>query len=130
MNAETRLEDLFREWRRLAEAEAEGIRRHYWPLVADCQTALRQIQPLITRHTLEAREHWSHSGPNSSTTQRRLHAALLELLTLQTHNRDLLESERQTARCHLDRLQQAGRTLRRLHQFYPPSRTAGWHSVS
>jgi hypothetical protein len=69
MSADRDLQNSYREWRRLAEAEGEAIRAGNWMLVFDCQNVLRQLQPRIVRQRL-AREELAKLEQASLTLRR------------------------------------------------------------
>ena len=130
MNAETHLQEAYREWRRLAEAEGEGIRTSNWSLVDDCQKALQQLQHQLIRHTQEAQEEWARTGSDPAAHQQNLCATVSELIRIESHNNSLLDSVRQKAQMQLGRLEQAGRTLRQVRRSYSPSHSAAWQSLT
>jgi hypothetical protein len=130
MSADNQLLNACNEWRRLAESEGEAIRARNWNLVADCQKALRQFQPLIARFACDAREEWTRLGPIREAKENSLRATIAELIEIETRNNALLDRLRETARAKIGQLEQAGRNLRQIHRFYARSFPASWSSVS
>lgn len=130
MNAEAHLQEAYREWRRLAEAEGEGIRTRNWNLVRDCQDALQKLQPQIIQHAQAAQEEWSRTGADRESREQSLRATVSELVAIESHNNSLLNSARHAARARLDHLEQAGRTLRQVRNSYARPSTAAWTSLS
>jgi hypothetical protein len=130
MSAEHELNQAYREWRRLAETEGEAIRAGNWVLVADCQKALQQLQPRIQLHTREAQNEWTRLGLDRTAKDEHFRAMISELIQIESRNHELLRNMEQIARAQIGQLEQAGRMLRRVQQFYAPSRPAGWTSYS
>jgi len=130
MNAGRELQNSYREWRRLAEAEGEAIRAGNWMLVFDCQNALKQIQPRIIRQSEAARREWATLGLDSNTMEDSLDVVIHSLIELERRNHSLIEARRQIAEEQLAQLEQASLTLRRIQRSYNPSSSAGWNSFS
>ena len=120
MNADSDLRHSYREWRRLAEAEGEAIRAGNWSFVFDCQNALRQLQPRITRQTEAARREWTALGLDAGAMQAEMDARIRSLIQLESHNRSLLDARRDLAEEELSKLELAGLTLRRVQRSYNP----------
>jgi hypothetical protein len=130
MSAEAALQDAYREWRRLAEAEAEAIRAENWLLVSDCQRAMEQLQSRITSCTDEARREWSRPGVDRKAREQTLHTTINELVEIEHRNNALLNLARSAAQEHAQELSEAGRTLRRVQRSYAPAPAPVWTSFS
>jgi hypothetical protein len=130
MSTDSQLQNDCVEWRRLAESEGEAIRARNWSLVAECQTALRQLQPRIARHALDARKEWMRLGPIRKEKESSFRATLQSLIEIGVSNRAILDRLRETARSNISQLEQAGRNLRKIHRFYSRSVPSTWSSVS
>ena len=126
MNADRALQETYREWRRLSEAEGEAIRAGNWMLVFDCQNALRRLQPLIIRRTGEARQEWVENGWNCQDKESELGAVVKSLIELERRNYFLLETRRRVAENELAKLEQASLALRRIQRSYAPAHSASW----
>ncbi|HUA69284.1 MAG TPA: hypothetical protein VMA13_12110 [Candidatus Saccharimonadales bacterium] len=130
MNADRALQEAYQEWRRLAEAEGEAIRAGNWMFLFDCQSALRQLQPVILRRTDEARREWDENSLNCEEKENHLNALIISLIELERRNHSLLENRRRVAEAELAKLEQAGLTLRRIQRSYTPARPTSWTSFS
>jgi len=130
MNADRDLQNSYREWRRLAEAEGEAIRARNWMLVFDCQNALRQLQPRIIRQTEAAQNEWATLGLDAGLMEDNLTATIHSLIELERRNHSLLHARMQLAQEELGKLEQASLTLRRIQRSYTPADSARWSSFS
>jgi hypothetical protein len=130
MNAETQLHQALQEWRRLAEVEGEAIRSRNWPLVAECQDALRDLQPNIDEFTRKARQEWAGLGSQQQSSLETLRQTLGGLIELESRNYARLTALRHGARTRLEQLESAGRTLRQVQRSYSPGTPAAWTSFS
>ena len=130
MTAEHQLQDAYREWRRLAEAEGEAIRAGNWMLVCDCQTALKELQPRIIRFTGEAQSEWDNPGVDRPTKENHLRETVKSLIELEWRNNSLLDVRRQSAMAEFEELNRARRALRRVQRSYAPAQASGWNSFS
>jgi hypothetical protein len=130
MSAENQLQDAYREWRRLAETEGDAIRNRNWPLVSDCQNALQQLQPQIVRHTQQAQAEWTRLGAGRAGKEKSFRAMVLELIEIESRNKELLDQVRQVAQTRLGQLSQASHTLRQVQRSYAPAQPTAWTSFS
>jgi hypothetical protein len=130
MSADRDLQNSYREWRRLAEAEGEAIRAGNWMLVFDCQNVLRQLQPRIVRQTEAAHREWVNLGLDSEVMENNLNAVIHPLIELECRNRSLIDARQRLAREELAKLEQASLTLRRIQRSYLPPNSARWISFS
>jgi len=130
VNAESQLNQALQEWRRLAEAEGEAIQLCNWPLVSECQNALRDLQPRILEFSRSAREQWANLGSQRHGKQEALRQALGGLIEIESRNYARLTALRQTAMARLEQLETASRTLRQVHRSYAPKAPAAWSSFS
>jgi hypothetical protein len=130
MNASDDLEHAYSEWRRLAEAEGKAIRAGDWAFVADCQKALRQLQPVIDR--LSNHNQKMASRPDSDILARRVtsRATVLELIELQRQNLAALQQRRLRLSAHVEQLSLTSRNLRGIQRSYTSPRPAAWDSYS
>jgi hypothetical protein len=118
MNAENELLNAYREWHRLARAEAKAIRTHNWDLLADCQLAIQDFQSLISRLTAEARGEWERAGINCAEKERHIQVFIHELIQLTRQNQTTLQRAKETACAQVEQLGEAGRNLKRLQRSY------------
>ena len=118
MNAENELLNAYRDWHRLARAEAKAIRTRNWDLLADCQLAITDFQTLIGRLTIEARKEWERAGLNAVEKERHIQVFIQSLIELTRQNQALLQSAKDEAALKLEELGQAGKNIRRLQRSY------------
>jgi len=118
MNAEKELLNAYRDWHRLARAEAKAIQTSNWNLLADCQMAITDFQTLTSRLIIEARKEWEAAGFNPVEKERHLQVYIQELITLTRENQALLQSAKAAAALKLEELSQAGQNIKRLRQSY------------
>ena len=130
MSPDLQLQDTYREWRRLAQAEGDAIRSGNWSLVADCQKAMRELQPLILRLSAASREELTGDGPDREKREKSLSDLITEVFEIESCNSTLLQNLQETARAETENLERAGRLLRQVHERYVPSRPAAWISFS
>ena len=116
------LNALYRQWRRLTEAEARFIRGNFWDQIDQLQSTKAHLQPRITEMSaqLDPVEH-----------EHRFRPVVEELIRLEQHNRELIQAQRQIAQHQKEELEQSSRHLRQLHRSYAPglARTH-WQSYS
>jgi hypothetical protein len=118
MNAETELLNAYREWHRLALAEAKAIRTHNWDLLADCQLAIADFQILAGRLMLDARSEWERAGLDVSEKQRHLQVFVHDLIEITRQNQSMLQRAKDEAAAKLDDLAEAGRNIGMLRRSY------------
>ncbi|HSY16688.1 MAG TPA: hypothetical protein VK815_00065 [Candidatus Acidoferrales bacterium] len=118
MNAEAELLNAYREWHRLARAEAKAISTRNWDLLADCQLAIADFQVLITRLTAEARGQWERAGIDCAEKERHIQVFIHELIGLTRQNQAMLQRAKDGACARLGELGEASRNLKRLRQSY------------
>jgi hypothetical protein len=124
------LQQAYREWRRLAEAEGKAIRAGDWGLVADCQRALNQLQPVITQLNQRLPEEGQSPASQCAAARHNSRATVLELIALQTQNLAALQQRRERLSAHVQRLLLTGRNLRRIQRSYATAAPAAWNSYS
>jgi hypothetical protein len=130
MSAVHKLQDAYTEWRRLAETEGEAIRTRNWPLVADCQKALQQLQPQISHYLQDAQQEGTRLGLDCAAKEKSLRAVVAELIEIEQRSNTRLEVMRRDAQARLGQLEQAGRTLRQVQRSYAPAHPTAWTSLS
>ena len=130
MSAERALLNAYSEWHRLAEAEGKAIRQRNWNLLLECQQALKEYQPLITRLTREARNEWKPPGADSAAKEKMVRAVILDLIELGQRNKMLLQAAHEAARMKCEQLEEARRNLKRLQLSYAFARPPAWTSFS
>jgi hypothetical protein len=118
MNAENELLNAYREWHRLACAEAKAIRTRDWDLLADCQLAIADFQTLTGRLITGARNEWERAGLNPVEKERHVQVYIQGLIELTRNNQLLLQRAKDAATARLGDLNQAGQNIRRLRQSY------------
>jgi hypothetical protein len=130
MSADNRLQDAYKEWRRLVETEGEAIRSGNWLLVADCQTALQRLQPQILAHIQDAQEEWARLGLDRAAREQGFRSVVTELIEIERRNNASLNAVRETALAQFAQLEQNGRTLRQVQRSYAPAPSSAWSSLS
>lgn len=118
MNAENELLNAYRDWHRLARAEAKAIRTRNWDLLADCQLAISDFQALTGRLTGEARREWESAGLNAAQKERHIQVFIQELIELTRKNQALLQQAKEDTVTRLEELGQAGQNIKRLQRSY------------
>lgn len=118
MNAESELLRAYREWRRLAQAEAKAIQTRNWSLLSDCHLAIRDYQSLVGKLTQEARAEWRRAGCNLAEKDQNLRVLVSDLLDLTRQNHSRLQATLARTRDKLDQLGEAGKNLKRLRRAY------------
>ena len=124
MNAENELLHAYREWHRLARAEAKAISTRNWDLLADCQLAIKDFQTLISRLTLEARSECESTGGNWEERERHIRIFIGELIDLTQRNQATLQRAKDEATARINELNDAGRNLKMLQRSYGGAVTA------
>jgi hypothetical protein len=130
MNAERALFDAYREWRRLAKAAHQAICKRDWKFLLECQGVVQEIQPLISNLTREARNEWRLKKTDAGVKEKRLRAVISELAGLLESNQKLLQACRAQALAKREKLEEAGRNLKRLQNSYILARSPAWSSFS
>ncbi len=118
MNSETELLNAYRDWLRLARAEAKAIRTHNWDLLADCQLAISDFQTLISRLTTEARREWQLAGLDGAEKERHIKIYITELIELTQQNQAALQHAKDEAGLKLTELAAAGQNVKLLQRSY------------
>lgn len=118
MKAEDELLHAYREWHRLARAEAKAIDTRNWDLLADCQLVIADYQVLITRLTQEARNEWQRAGVDVAEKDRHIQVHIQELIQLTRRNQAMLQQAKQEAAARLEELGETARNLNRLKRAY------------
>jgi hypothetical protein len=118
MNAESELLRAYREWRRLAQAEAKAIQTRNWNLLSDCHLAIQDYQSLVRTLTQETRAEWRLAGCNLAEKEQNLRVLVSDLLELTRQNHSRLQSTLARTRDKLDQLGEAGKNLKRLRRAY------------
>ncbi|HEV2693991.1 MAG TPA: hypothetical protein VG347_13940 [Verrucomicrobiae bacterium] len=118
MNAENELLNAYRDWHRLARAEAKAIRTRNWDLLADCQLAIKDFQTLIVRLIQEARAEWQLAGFNPVEKERHIQVYIQELIQLTRNNSAMLQQAKDEATAKLEELSHAGQNIKRLRHSY------------
>jgi hypothetical protein len=130
MSAEQALFDAYREWRRLAWAGRKAIGKRDWGFLLKCQSIIRQIQPSITSLRQQAQDEWRRTNVDGAAKEQELRAMVLELKDLLESNQKLLQAARLTALDKRQKLEQAGRNLKRLRDSYASTHPPAWISFS
>ena len=130
MSAERALFSAYREWHRLARAGQTAIHKQDWNFLIECQQITRKIQTFIPNLTLRARNEWKERESDCVAKENELRAVILELMKLLDSNKKLLSSARKTALSRREKLEQAGRNLKRLEASYVLERSSAWTSFS
>jgi hypothetical protein len=125
----TELQNAFQEWHRLARAEGEAIRAANWPLVADCQNALQQLQPRIVRCVEAIRLASARPGVDTQSNES-IRSLLAGLIEIENQNSALLHSMRESLQTQLQQVEHSGHTLRQIQRLYAPPRPPAWSSFS
>jgi hypothetical protein len=118
MNAETELLHAYREWHRLAHAEAKAIRTRNWDLLADCQLAIADYQHLTARLLSDARTEWERAGLDVTEKQRHIQIYIHDLIEVTRQNQAMLLHAKEEATVRLGELAEAGRNVGLLRRSY------------
>ena len=124
------LQDTCTRWRRLAEAEGQAIRAGDWPLVADCQAALRELQGPLSSQLAQARQQCAALGSAVANWDEHLRTLLLPLMDLEKRNLDGLASRRRRLSQQVEQLGRSSRNLRLIHRSYSPAVPPHWISLT
>ena len=130
MSAERALFEAYREWRRLARAGSKAIGRRDWKLLLECQSIAQRLQPSISNLSRQAREEWRQSNLDCADKEKKLRATILELKDLLESSQKLLKTARAAALARRQKLELAGRNLKRLQSSYAFSPQPAWTSFS
>ena len=130
MSAERALFDAYREWRRLAKAAHRAIHKRDWAFLLECQRVIQGIQPLISNLTREARQEWRQQKADSEVKEEKLRAVISELAGLVESNQKMLHACRAGALSQREKIEEAGRNLKRLQNSYVLARSSAWTSFS
>jgi hypothetical protein len=130
MSAEHALFGAYREWHRLARAGHQAIHKQDWNFLLECQQITSKIQSFIPDLTLQARNEWKEQKLDSAMKENELRTVILELMKLLESNKKLLCAARTTALSRREKLEQAGRNLKRLQSSYVLEHSSAWTSFS
>lgn len=130
MSASDQLQNAYREWRRLAEAEGEAIRSSDWQRVDNYQNSLHELQPQIIRWTQEARQEWQHLGRDVASEENSVRVIVAELIEIERRNCAWLNDVREATQVQLRQLEHSGHTLRQVQRSYGPNPSSAWSSFS
>lgn len=118
MKAENDLLQAYREWHRLALAEAKAIQMRDWNLLNDCQLAIKDFQSVVSQLSAQARKEWISAGCNVAEKEQHLQVFIHQLIETTRQNQTLLEAAKLVVRERLEQLGEAGRNLKRLRSSY------------
>jgi hypothetical protein len=130
VNIENELQNAYRDWRRLAEAEGEAIRAGAWGFVHDCQEAIRRLQSRLSPLAETARLHWDQVGSDGALRRAALRDAVDQLIDLERQNQARLQLRRRILSERREGLEQASRNLRQLQKSYARPLPSKWSSLS
>jgi hypothetical protein len=130
MSAERELFSAYREWHRLARAGHRAIHKRDWNFLLESQEVTRKLQTFIPDLTLQARHEWKEQKLDSAVKENELREVILELMKLLESNKKLLCEARTSALSRREKIEQAGRNLKRLQGSYAPGLTSAWTSFS
>jgi hypothetical protein len=130
MSASDQLRNSYREWRRLADAEAQAIRQGNWTAVSDCQIALQELQPRINQFNEEARQEWLRQGGREAAEEKEFRRIIAEVIEVERQNQALLQDRAESVQSQFRQLEQTGHTLRQVQRSYSPARPPSWTSFS
>ena len=129
MTHETALFEAYKNWRRLAELEGDGIRASDWKLVTDCQNRLAALQTRLVRLTNDAREEWRRTGADLAQKQETLRQTVSGLMELEMENSASLSAAKEITRVQLNQLDGARQNLKRVERTYSSVGSAGLNSL-
>jgi hypothetical protein len=118
MNAEHDLLQAYREWHRLALAEASAIQTRDWDFLAACQSAIQVIQTNIHQLLAQVRQEWQLAGCDLAEKEQQLQICVHQLIQTTQQNQTLLVAAKTIVLERLDQLGEAGRNLKRLRGSY------------
>jgi hypothetical protein len=117
MNAENELFRAYREWRRLALAEAKAIQSRNWSLFSDCHRAIGDFHSLVPGLTRAARAEWQRSGCLEEK-EKNLKVLVAGLMDLTRQNHTQLRQMLAQAQEQRAQLGMASRNLQQLRRAY------------
>jgi hypothetical protein len=91
LSSEAVLRAAYQEWCRVADAEAEAIRKRRWSFVCECETTLRRLQDRILVAIQSAQATWASQGVNSQERSATVRLIFSGLIERQAQNQALLE---------------------------------------
>jgi hypothetical protein len=115
--------DLYAEWRRLTEAEAEAIECGAWDLVSVHQAAKSELRDAI----VDAEE---ACGPFEGDEEARRRQVIAELICLETRNHEALTRRRCAAQSEQAGLDRRRQDLRRIQRSFGLRQEPVWQSYS
>jgi hypothetical protein len=130
MSAERALLGAYREWYRLAKAGQNAIQKRDWEFLSQCQQITGKIQSFIPNLAREARNEWKARKLDSVAKENELRVVILDLMKLLESNKRLLCKAQAAALGRREKIEQAGRNLKRLQSSYVLARPPGWTSLS
>ena len=115
--------ELYAEWRRLTEAEADAIEREAWDLLSVHQRAKVELRDAI----VQAEE---ACGPFEGAEEVRRREVIAELICLETRNHEAITRRRCAAQSEQAGLERRRQDLRRIQRTFGARREAVWQSYS
>jgi hypothetical protein len=114
MNAREDIAHLLEEWRTLTQAEGVAIRSAEWPKVQEIQSRKVELQKSLNA----AEANWAAENPEAKTAAKPFRAEVGRLISLEARNAELLAAQLRRARMDQEKLEQAGRNLRKIKSSY------------
>jgi hypothetical protein len=130
MIAKKKLFDAYDSWEQLTQAEGSAIQSGDWSRVAECQQAKQGLQKKIIHLTESAQAECIETGLDSKNFERDLRPIINNLISMESHNSELLAIRRQAADVEKLDLDQASQNLRRVQKSYSPPASPVWNSYS
>jgi len=130
MDTAVDLMSVLAEWRRLTEREAQAILSDDWKKIAEQQQRKAQLREAITRAHELADAAPATRERAGGARESALHAAVTELVALETRNREVLSAKRLGLQAELERVNEAVRNLRGVRRTYGGAHSHRWHSYS
>jgi hypothetical protein len=126
MNAREDIARLLEEWRTLTQAEGAAIRSATWAKLREIQARKVDLQKSLAF----AEANWLAENP-AAVSSKPFQLEIGRLISLESRNAELLAAQLRRARLDQERLEQAGRNLRKVRSSYTLGRAStAWQCYS
>lgn len=115
--------ELYAEWRRLTEAEAEAIEREAWDLLGEHQRAKAGLRDAIVQAEAAC-------GPFEGDEEVRRRQVITELICLETRNHEAITRRRCAQQSEQAGLERRRQDLRRIQRTFGARHESVWQSYS
>lgn len=130
MSAKKDLVEAYGSWEKITHTEGAAIEREDWVKVHECQQTKQGLQRKIIHLTEAAQAECIECGQDQKSLEREVRRIINTLITLESHNAELLADRKQAAEVRRLELDKSSQNLRRVQRSYSPPRAANWNSYS